>query len=286
MKRGSSRYGVALLAAVTVGWLIPASVACTQAPQAEEGEESGAVATPRMPDGKPDLSGRWGGGGGGGGRRPTADANGVLSLAGGYRKNNPTNGERDSGLDQRFGPNFPLYKPEYWERVDFLDNHGNVEDSAFHCMPQGLPRIGPPVKIVQTPTEVVFVYNHRNTARVIPTDGRPHHPVNSQDTTYMGDSVGKWEGDELVIDVIGFNDSSWLAWPGYFHTFDMRVEERLRREGNTLHYQSTVYDPEVLMEPWKLNPRTLQLNTSDAPYIEDPPCIESDGANLATRERG
>jgi len=279
MTRGVLWCGAAVVMALAVSSIMIPTVA-------QERAQSGAAAkTPRMPDGHPDLNGRWGGGGGGG-RRAVADEQGNLRIGGNYRKGNPTNGERDSGLEQRFGPNFPLYKPEHWERVDYLDNHGNVEDSNFHCMPAGVPRMGAPIKIMQNATEVVFMYQARNTWRVIPVDGRPHDPVNSQDQTFLGDSIGKWDGDMLVVDVVGFNETSWLGWPGYFHSSDMRVEERLRREGNTLLYQATVYDPEVLQEPWVMPQRRLNLNTAPTTFIEDPPCIETDSANLATRERG
>jgi hypothetical protein len=131
------------------------------------------------------------------------------------------------------------------------------------------------------------MYQARNTWRVIPVDGRPHDPVNSRDQTFMGDSIGRWDGDTLVVDVVGFNETSWIGWPGYFHSGDMRVEERLRRDGNVLIYQATVHDPEVLQEPWVMPERRLNLNTSPRiTYIEDPPCLETDSANLTTRERG
>ncbi len=282
MTRRIARYGGVVAALLVAAWLI--SMARSPAAQ-QAGGEGNAVETPRMPDGRPDLSGRWGGGGGGG-RPRQEDAAGNIEVVGAYRKNNPTNGERDAGLMQRRSNNQPLYKPEFWGKVQYLDENGNKEDSNFHCMPAGVPRMGPPNKIVQTATEVIFMYNQKNTYRIIPTDGRPHDPINSEDQTFMGDSIGRWEGDTLVIDVVGFNDVSWVGWPGYFHTNRMRVIERLRREGNTLHYQATVEDPDVLMEPWVMNPRTLQLDTRQRPQIEDPPCIESDGANLVTRERG
>jgi hypothetical protein len=66
----------------------------------------------------------------------------------------------------------------------------------------------------------------------------------------------------------------------------LRVIERLTRQGNTLLYQATADDPDVLLKPWAMNPRTLQLNTNPTTQIEDPPCIESDSANLTTKERG
>ena len=75
---------------------------------------------------------------------------------------------------------------------------------------------------------------------------------------------------------------AWLA--GLVPFTDMRVVERFRREGNTLFYGFTVYDP-VLSEPWEVKPRAIQLNTSSAPYIEDPPCIMNPRP-MVSRERG
>ena len=111
----------------------------------------------------------------------------------------------------------------------------------------------------------------------------------SLEPTFMGDSVAHWEGDTLVVDVIGFNDVSWLDTPGYFHSFDMRVTERLRREGNVLHYQAAVEDPVVLTEPWVRNPRALNLNTLPwedpaSGFWEDVPCNETDLEHLVTKE--
>jgi hypothetical protein len=280
-------------AAAAVLSLMPAHVAT---------QSQGSEPTPRTADGKPDLSGRWGGGGGGG-TVNVVNAQGQLvqyknfadipkdenvrikARIYGGRRGSPTWGERDAGMRQRLFSNPPLYKPEYWEKVEYLDLHGNYEDSNFRCMPPGVPRIGPPNRIVQTAEDIVFLYNAGNSFRVIPIDGRPHDPINSLDQTYNGDSVGHWEGDTLVVDVVGFNEETWLGWPGWFHTVDMRVVERLRREGNTLHYQATVHDPEVLMEPWTMDPRVLRLNTTKGPYVEQPPCVP-DPKPMVSRERG
>jgi hypothetical protein len=106
--------------------------------------------------------------------------------------------------------------------------------------------VGPPTKIVQTADEVIFLYAQGGAGtqptdfRVIPTDGRKHDPVRAKDVTYYGHSVGRWEGDTLVVDSVGFNDITWLDKGGYFHSDKMRVLERFRREGNVLHYQVTV----------------------------------------------
>src|SRR5262245_30184156 len=169
--------------------------------RAAEDAKLAAMPTPKMADGHPDLNGRWGGGGfGGGGNAQRFDARGNYHNLRNDRKGSPVNQERDSGLDQRFLDNLPQYKPEYWDKVDYLDVNGNVEDTNFHCFPAGVPRMGPPTKILATPTEIVFLYNQKNTWRLVPMN-RPHAQINSKDQSYMGDSVGKWEGDTLVVDV-------------------------------------------------------------------------------------
>jgi hypothetical protein len=99
----------------------------------------------------------------------------------------------------------------------------------------------------------------------------------------MGDSVGRWEGDTLVVDVNQFTDESWLGADGWFHSDAMRVIERLHREGNTLVYSATVEDPIVFTEPWQIQPRTLRLQTdSSAALMESPPCVEKSAPNMVT----
>jgi hypothetical protein len=269
-------------------WLLPADAAMQQRTGA------GANApTPRAADGKVDFSGLWvGGGGGGGDLKPDEQGNVTVLSKGrpchpGQECKPAINFERDSGVRQRMSPNLPVYKPEFWDKVQDLDVNGNLKDPDIKCYPDGLPRIGAPSKIVQTPTEIIFLYQSHNTFRVIPIDGRDHDPIRSQDLTYYGDSVGKWDGDTLVIDSVGFTDESWLAWPGYFHPNNMRVVETLRREGNTMTWQATVHDPEVLMQPWTVNPvrRTLNPNPK-ALLTEDLPCEDRDSQHLSSRERG
>jgi len=287
MTRRVFRYGLMAAALAATAWVSSSHVA------AQRGGGAGptitalaAMPTPKLADGHPDLSGRWGGGGGSGGNAVQRfDAKGNYHNLRNDRKGSPVNQERDSGLSQRFLENLPQYKPEYWEKVDYLDVNGNAEDTNFRCFPAGVPRMGPPTKIMATPTEVVFLYNQKNTWRLIPMN-RPHDPINSRDQSYMGDSVGKWEGDTLVVDVTGFNDETWLEWPGYFHTNKMHVIERLRREGNVLHYQVTVEDPDVLIQPWVMDEEVLRLNTAPMVQVEDPPCVETDGQHMYTKERG
>ena len=238
----------------------------------------------------------WGGGGGGGGG-DKPDEKGNLTV---LFKQRPcseqqkdlgncaqaVNFERDSGVEQRMDP-IPMYKPEFWERVQYLDREGIKEDPTFHCKPAGVPRMGPPAKVVQTATELIFMYQQGNIFRIIPIDGRPHDPIKSQDTTWYGDAIGKWDGDTMVIDIVGFNDESWLGWPGWLHSNNMHVTEKLTRTGNTLRWEAIVEDPDVLTEPYHVRPRTLRLNPdAKATLTEDLPCEERDSQHMVTHERG
>jgi hypothetical protein len=275
-------HSVSIAAIVAALWWMPPRVGAQGTPRA--GQDGPSVATPRTADGRPDLSGLWNASGARA-VQETDEAGNVITSNNIVRGGTPVNAERDAALRRRMDPNRPIYKPEFWKKVQDLDYNGNTEDPTFSCMPAGVPRMGPPNKIVQTSDEVIFLYESKNQFRVIPTDGRPHDPLKSQDLTLMGDSVGHWEGDTLVVDVIGFVDTSWLDIHGYFHSEDMHVTERLRREGNTLHYQATVEDPTVLQKPWVRNPVRLQLNTDPKIVLwEDPPCFDIDLPHIVDKE--
>ena len=105
---------------------------------------------PRTAEGHPDLSGYWAPGGSG--VRVTNDSGDVaLSLPARY--GDISNFEKDSAVLQRAHRNKPLYRPEYWDRIQDLDWNGLTLDPVFNCRPAGVPRVGAPHKIVQTPTE-------------------------------------------------------------------------------------------------------------------------------------
>jgi hypothetical protein len=248
--------------------------------------------TPRLPDGHPDLNGTWGPAGPGRGPAlklpdgsicitncadllPPAAAPGRGGAAG-------ASGSGRGGARGAGGPpprNFPKYKPEFLAKVKELDEGQVKFDSALRCQPPGVPRIGPPAKIVQTTKEVVFLYDDLNGPffRIIPIDGRAHHPV-SDGRTYLGDSIGKWEGDTLVVETVNFNEDTWLIDNGAFHTKDLRVVERLRRMEDKLEYQAISYDPAVLVEPWEGRIRNLQMTTQE---IDEPlRCEDRDLAHV------
>jgi len=174
----------------------------------------------------------------------------------------------------RRAPDRPKYKPEFQAKVKDLDNRQVDMDPALRCGNPGLPRIGPPDAIMQNPTHVVFLYNDLNGAfwRMIPTDGRPHRA--DAEETYLGDAVGKWQGDTLVIESVKFVEDTWLTDDGSFHSPSLKVTEKLRLNGDKLEYQAIADDPAVLAEPWQLRPRTLKRG--DKPLNEPLPCVEQD----------
>jgi len=242
--------------------------------------------TPRDAAGHPDLTGVWGANMGGG-ANPTDDSGNIAvqltgrSSDGGAVGQGAINFERDNHLTRRMAANKPLYKPEYWERIRELNDNGSQEDPGYGCVIGGVPRMGPPQRIVQLPKQTIFMYGG-NIFREIPTDGRAHSKASELEGTLMGEAIGKWDGDSFVVDSIGFTDFTWLDIPGYVHSEDMHVVERFTRSGNTLKYEVTVEDP-MLLKPFVLNPRNINLSKADM-LGEELPCIERDLSHLVTKE--
>lgn len=222
--------------------------------------------TPRLA-GKPDMTGNW----------SHTDWIGNYMTGGGRRCGPTQSSECSRQVNQtedfelyspsRFGGlNRPMYKPEYWDEVQQLDMWTNKYDPVMTCQPLGVPREGPPRRIYQTERDITFLYWGGDAGggygeyRVMPIDGREHDPKAAYDITYLGDTVGHWEGDTLVLDSVAFIDTTWFGRGGFFHSNQMHVVERFTRRGNAILYDVTVEDPEVLVEPWVLPTRTLRPN--------------------------
>jgi hypothetical protein len=230
-------------------------------------EANKSVPTPRLGD-HPDLSGNWsftdwiGNYMTGGGRRcsPWQSAEDCS------RSSNQTE-DFELYSPSRFGnTGRPIYKPEYWNKVQELDMWTNKYDPVMTCQPLGVPREGPPRRIYQSDKDITFIYTGGDAGggygeyRVIPTDGRPHPKSAELDQTYLGDTVGRWEGDTLVLDATAFTDATWLGRGGLIHSDQMHVVEKFTRQGDILLYDVTVEDPEMLVEPWVLPTRTVVRN--------------------------
>jgi hypothetical protein len=184
----------------------------------------------RTPDGKPDFSGVYAFGGGGGGRgagRGNAPAGPTLKPgAEKYRVNRGAN-PLDTG---RTSDCMPLIPPD-----------------AF-----GVPY---QFQIIQNKDYVVIFHEYPGTFRIIPLDGQREQL--EPDPAWLGDSVGRWEGDALVIDTIGYNDKTEIS--GYRHTEALHTVERLTRTDEGFDYAITIDDPNVFAAPWTVN-RTFRFN--------------------------
>ena len=205
-------------------------------------------ATPRLADGHPDLNGMWY-------HRIGAPAPQVKPGESYDAVNAPR------GQVTQYPVGRPKYKPEFVAKVKDLDERQVDLDPAWYCQPPGVPRIGPPQKIIQTPKEMVFLYDDLsgNFFRVVRMNATHRTDI---DPSAHGDSIGRWDGDTLVVDVTNLDDSTWLTDNGAFHSDKTHVVERLRRTGDSLHYEVTIEDPAVFAEPWVQKPRDLKLMTT------------------------
>jgi hypothetical protein len=193
----------------------------------------------------------------------------------------------------------PPYKPEYMAKIKAIGDamHGDASplDPQYDCKPYGVPRGslrgggGYAMQIVQNAQIVAFLYEDRPGPyfRIIYIDGRPH-PADL-DKSYYGDSIGHWEGDTLVVDVVGLNDETWLGsgtvGPKYamMHSDQVHVVERWTRSGDVLAYEATVEDPVMFTKPWVMTPRQTQIAAPDD-YIRPTMCLPFDKAHLVKHD--
>ena len=238
------------VAGITAG-LVSLSLALTLAQSA---------ATPRLADGHPDLNGQWY-------HRIGTPAPQVKP---GQSYDAAT--AKPTGITQ-FNPGKPVYKPEYVAKVKELDEHQVEKDPAWYCQPPGFPRIGPPQKIVQTPKELVFLYDDLsgNFFRVVRMNAA--HRTDIEPSAH-GDSVGRWEGDTLVVDVTGMNDSTWFDRSGNFHSDAVHVVERYTRTApDVISYQATIEDATVFTKPWTIKMPLYRRLDANAQLL-DFKCVE------------
>jgi hypothetical protein len=213
-------------------------------PRTPDGKVSLTAPTPRAPDGKPDLSGTWLDGGG-------------------YFGN----------LAKDLPPDQILMLP--WAEALVKENQTNLHknDPMVGCLPPGVPRIDlggsrgmpHPFKVVQTPALVVLLYetSTNQTFRQVFLDGRPL-PSDPQ-PTWLGYSIGRWDGDALVVDTVGFNGRAWIdTGSGHPQTETARVTERFaRRDFGHMDIEITVDDPKAYAKPWRARVPVDLLADSD-----------------------
>lgn len=139
-----------------------------------------------------------------------------------------------------------------WAETKFKAINVTTDDPNLDCLPEGVPRvmfIPLPMEIIQIPGRVLMVQEAWSQWRRIYTDGRQH--PKDLDATFMGHSIGKYEGDTLVVDTIGFNEKTWLDHVGLPHSDALHVVERIRRvDHNTLQDDFTIDDPKTFTKTW------------------------------------
>ena len=196
---------------------------------------------PRLSNGKPDLSGVW--------ERPT-----VFDMSKDHTGCNVSRRADCTSIGAKELSS--LYTPFAVAE----DKKPKLEYTRF-CLPWGYIRSwngAQPSQFVQTPDSLAILFEQDNWFHLVPTDGSDH-PKNLQPTWY-GDSVGKWDGDTLVIDTIGYNGKVWLDTDGqHITTESLHTIERISRpDFQHLNYEVTIIDPKLYTRPWK-NTRVFAL---------------------------
>ncbi|MEP7353503.1 MAG: hypothetical protein ABI824_09765 [Acidobacteriota bacterium] len=191
--------------------------------------------TPRLADGHPDL----------GNGKGTWNPRTVVNLSGGGRQ-----GPARSPVERQVEIPFLPWSKAYYEKAQA---NLAIDDPEARCLPPGVPRMTAtpfPFQIFQLPDRVMFAFEGgAHMWRQIPTDGRPHSK--DPNPTYLGESVGHWEGDTLVVDVIGFNERTWLDQDGHPHSDKLHVIEKYTRTDEmTLHFEVMIDDPGAYAEKW------------------------------------
>src|SRR5215475_10919220 len=225
---------------------------------------------PRASDGKPDLTGVWQGGSTQ--RGSWEQANGGVGVGGSGR--DPAAPVTLSSNDRPAGREGAPYQPWAAQKVLEAYNRRGIDDPTGQCLPAGIPRtvmLGLfPQQIVQTPTQIIMLYEYMNVFRVIPLNAK--HP-DDLIPSYLGNSIGRWDGDTLVVDSVGYNDKTWLAGTGTFRTDALHTVERFTRiDKDQINYEVTLEDPNVLTKPWKL---TSTLMLREGTRLEEMVCAEN-----------
>jgi hypothetical protein len=206
-------------------------------PTKSDGKPDLSAPAPRTADGKVDLSGTW---------LADPDPNGSRQTV-----ENMSFSQYFSNVAADLKPDEVPFQP--WAKTLFmqrLQSQGKESPSA-HCKPTGVPAINSiplPFKIVQTPKLVLLLYEENTTFRQVFLDGR--QPVKDAEPRWLGYSTGKWDGDTLVVDSIGFNNQVWLDGMGHPHSDHLRVTERFRRrDTGHLEIQVAINDPKAYTGP-------------------------------------
>jgi hypothetical protein len=250
---------VALSASLSAQW---PELKDPRAPRTPDGKVDLAAPAPRTPDGKPDLSGVYRNVG-----RPPGQAREAVSLD---EKPLATFANIGAGFKEGL-PLRPWAKELLQQRMD----NNSKDNPDVWCLPLGNQQFNVhtfPRKVIQNPGVVLILYETHMGIRQIFTDGRPL-PNNDPQPWFFGYSVGRWEGDTLVVETTGFKDGGWLDINGSPLTDQGRTIERFRRTNyGTIEIEQTIDDPKAYTRPF-----TVRLNWQLMPDTEimEMVCLEN-----------
>jgi hypothetical protein len=225
-----------------------------------------AYRAPRTVDGKPDMSGIWQ-------SLNTAnwDIQGHAARASQLVALGAA-GAVPAGMGVVEGNEIPYLPAAAARKKENFENRLTA-DPENKCFLPGVPRatyMPFPFQIVQTPKHILIAYEFASASRIIYMEKAPESPVD----TWMGHSVGHWEGETLVVDVSSFNDQTWFDRAGNFHSDELHVVERytpLSRDA--LAYEVMIEDPKVFSRPWKISMPLYRRLESNAQLLEFK-CVE------------
>jgi hypothetical protein len=228
-----------------------------------------ASTIPRMPDGHPSFMGVWQPGS----TTPGTweEANRGAGLGGTGTDANAPVAQSSSARQTREGAPY-----QDWAARKVLESYNKraIDDPTALCLPPGVPRLYGvglfPIQIIQSADHVVLLYEYMNVFRVIPLN--VPHP-DDLEPSYLGDSVGHWDRDTLVVDVTSFNDKTWLIGAGTFHSEKLHITERYQRVSkDRIDYEATMVDPDVLTKPWVYKTTMMLRNGA---RVREYTCVEN-----------
>lgn len=165
------------------------------------------------------------------------------------------------------------YKPDALTTRDENRKHYLDKDPEVKCDLPGIPRANYmpyPFEIVQSGKSMLFSYEYDGAVRDILFQDPGPAPIDS----WMGQSVGKWDGDTLVITITGQNDNTWFDRAGNFHSSDMKVVERFTfLNENTIRYEAEITDPNTFTQPWKMH-MLMYRRLGDDARLQQFKCVE------------
>lgn len=222
-------------------------------PRTRDGKPNLAAPAPKASDGKPDLSGLWQ-------VEPTPSEE-MTRLFGPDIYSLSVPGDDVSTLSKYVFSVFADLKPEEApvrpEAARIVERNMKTMGTGnptTYCLPASVPFGGLlpfPNKFVQTPGVIVILEEADGNLRQIFTDGRKHTP--DPQPSWMGYSVGKWEGDTLIVDTVGFNDKGWLDGSGHPRSEAMKIQERYRRRDfGHMEVETTMDDPKMYTRPFTI----------------------------------